>query len=192
MPPAQAMENGMVRWSFTPTYLQPGLEVGNLLSAILMGLLAGLILNIMPCVLPVVSLKLSALLDSSAIDNETDRIVAFREHNIFFSLGVITFFLVLALVLGLTGQAWGALFQKQWLVLAVAGVIFALSLSLFGLFHLPVIDLKFGTGIRIDAENNPQLRLYALGVYQDVATRLPDGGMTHAAGVAMIVTTGCG
>jgi thiol:disulfide interchange protein DsbD len=53
----------IVEWSFTPVYLQPGLEVAGLLSAILMGLLAGLILNIMPCVLPVVSLKLSALLN---------------------------------------------------------------------------------------------------------------------------------
>lgn len=137
-------EASIVEWSFSPIYLQPGLEVGGLLSAILMGLLAGLILNIMPCVLPVVSLKLSALLNSSSIEKESDRIRAFREHNIFFALGVLAFFMFLAVVLGITGQAWGALFQKQWLVLAVAGVILALSLSLFGLFHLPVIDLKFG------------------------------------------------
>ncbi|MDC0335470.1 thioredoxin family protein [Pseudodesulfovibrio sp.] len=141
---AEVTDQGYVRWDFTPTYLQPGLEVAGLLSAIFMGLLAGLILNIMPCVLPVVSLKLSALLNSSATDNEADRIAAFREHNIFFALGVLAFFLVLAIVLGATGQAWGALFQKQWLVLAVAGLVFALALSLFGLFHLPVIDLKFG------------------------------------------------
>lgn len=134
-----------IQWDFTPEYLQPGLEVTGLFSAILMGLLAGLILNIMPCVLPVVSLKLSALLNSTAIEHEEDRIHAFREHNIFFALGVLAFFGVLAVVLSATGSAWGALFQKQWLVLGVAGVIFALSLSLFGLFHLPVIDLKFGS-----------------------------------------------
>jgi thiol:disulfide interchange protein DsbD len=134
----------LIEWRFTPVYLQPGLEVAGLLSAILMGLLAGLILNIMPCVLPVVSLKLSALLNSSSIEKESDRISAFREHNVFFALGVIAFFMLLAAVLGVTGQAWGALFQKQWLVLAVAGVILVLSFSLFGLFHLPVIDLKFG------------------------------------------------
>jgi Thiol:disulfide interchange protein len=142
--PSADADEASVQWSFSPVYLQPGLEVAGLLSAILMGLLAGLILNIMPCVLPVVSLKLSALLNPSAMANETDRIRAFREHNIFFALGVLAFFMVLAALLGATGQAWGALFQKQWLVLAVAGVILILSLSLFGLFHLPVIDLKFG------------------------------------------------
>ena len=143
-PAAETTKSGDVRWNFTPKYLQPGLEVAGLLSAILMGLLAGLILNIMPCVLPVVSLKLSALLNSSATNNEADRIGSFREHNIFFALGIIAFFMVLAIVLGATGEAWGALFQKQWLVLIIAAIVFTLSLSLFGLFHLPVIDLKFG------------------------------------------------
>lgn len=147
-----------IQWSFTPQYLQPGLEVGGLFAAILMGLLAGLILNIMPCVLPVISLKLSALLNSSAIENEKDRIHAFREHNIFFILGVLSFFMLLALVLGATGQAWGALFQQQWLVAIIAVIILALSLSLFGFFHLPVIDLKFGAHAK-----SPRLQAFFTG-----------------------------
>ncbi|WFS61081.1 cytochrome c biogenesis protein CcdA [Pseudodesulfovibrio thermohalotolerans] len=135
----------IVDWQFTPAYFQPGLEVRGLLSAVLMGLLAGLILNVMPCVLPVVSLKLSSLLGAGA-EKGPDRIRAFREHNVFFVLGVISFFLFLAAVLGATGSAWGALFQDRWLVLGIAAVMGALALSLFGLFHLPVIDLKFGVG----------------------------------------------
>jgi thiol:disulfide interchange protein DsbD len=136
----------IVDWKFTPTYFQPGLEVGGLLSAILMGLLAGLILNVMPCVLPVVSLKLSSLLGAGTDSDPHARIRAFRQHNVFFVLGVLTFFLFLAVVLGATGSAWGALFQNRWLVLAMAVIMGALALSLFGLFHLPVIDLKFGAG----------------------------------------------
>ncbi|WP_319585014.1 cytochrome c biogenesis protein CcdA [uncultured Pseudodesulfovibrio sp.] len=136
----------IVDWQFTPTYFQPGLEVRGLLSAILMGLLAGLILNVMPCVLPVVSLKLSSLLGAGAEDDPHARIRAFRQHNVFFVLGVLTFFLFLAVVLGATGSAWGALFQNRWLVITMAAVMGALALSLFGLFHLPVIDLKFGAG----------------------------------------------
>jgi len=158
-PQEKVQENNEVtQWNFSPLYLQPGLEVTGIFSAILMGLLAGLILNIMPCVLPVVSLKLSALLNSSSLGNEESRIAAFREHNIFFALGVLTFFIFLAIVLGATGQAWGALFQHQWLVLGVAGIIFALSLSLFGLFHLPVIDLKFGS-----KSKNPKVQAFFTG-----------------------------
>ncbi|QJB58519.1 cytochrome C biogenesis protein [Pseudodesulfovibrio sp. zrk46] len=151
-------ESGYVQWNFTPEYMQPGLEVRSLLSAILMGLLAGLILNIMPCVLPVVSLKLSAILNSTNAESEEERIANFREHNVFFALGILAFFLFLAIILGGTGQAWGALFQKKWLVLTVAGVIFALSLSLFGLFHLPVIDLKFGA-----ESKNPRVKAFFTG-----------------------------
>ncbi|MEZ7196437.1 protein-disulfide reductase DsbD family protein [Pseudodesulfovibrio karagichevae] len=136
----------IVDWKFTPTYFQPGLEVGGLLSAILMGLLAGLILNVMPCVLPVVSLKLSSLLGAGADGDPHARIRTFRQHNVFFVLGVLTFFLILAVILGATGSAWGALFQNRWLVFTMAAVMGALGLSLFGIFHLPVIDLKFGAG----------------------------------------------
>jgi len=152
-------QSTIVDWQFTPTYLQPGLEVASLLSAILMGLLAGLILNIMPCVLPVVSLKLSALLGANATTDGKDPIAAFREHNLFFVLGVLSFFLFLAIVLGATGKAWGALFQYRWLVLAMAAIIGALGLSLFGLFHLPVIDLKFGA-----THANPRKQAFFTGM----------------------------
>ena len=143
--PEAAMLTPLVDWRFEPTYLQPGMEVSSLISALLMGLLAGLILNIMPCVLPVVSLKLSSLLSASSGRRQDDRYRAFREHNIFFVIGILAFFLLLAVVLGATGKAWGALFQNRWLVLGLAAVMAALGASLFGLFHLPVIDLKFGS-----------------------------------------------
>ncbi|AMK11637.1 protein-disulfide reductase DsbD family protein [Pseudodesulfovibrio indicus] len=155
---ADEAERAIVDWRFDPVYFQPGLEVGGLLSAVLMGLLAGLILNIMPCVLPVVSLKLTALLGTGA-KGGSDPIRAFREHNVFFVLGVLTFFLILAAVLGWTGSAWGALFQNRWLVMTVAGVMGALALSLFGLFHLPVIDLKFGAG-----HANPRKQAFFTGM----------------------------
>nr|WP_321257419.1 cytochrome c biogenesis protein CcdA [uncultured Pseudodesulfovibrio sp.] len=161
--PAEAVVDSnqptIVEWQFTPTYLQPGLEVASLLSAVLMGLLAGLILNIMPCVLPVVSLKLSALLGANTSTDGKDPIAAFREHNLFFVLGVLSFFLFLAIVLGATGQAWGALFQYRWLVLVIAAIMGALGLSLFGLFHLPVIDLKFGAG-----HANPRKQAFFTGM----------------------------
>jgi len=157
-PTADTPEETVTAWNFTPKYLQPGLEVRSLFSAILMGLLAGLILNIMPCVLPVISLKLSAILNSTTITNEEERIHAFREHNLFFVLGVLAFFTFLAIVLGATGQAWGALFQKPWLVLAIAAIIIALSLSLFGLFHLPVVDLRFGSD-----SNSPRVQAFFTG-----------------------------
>ena len=37
-----------------------------------------------------------------------------------------------------------------------------------------VIDLKFGKGIAVDAKDNPQLRLYALGAYSKFREEFPD------------------
>ena len=41
-------------------------------------------------------------------------------------------------------------------------------------FAIRVIDLKFGRGIPVQAEDNPQLRLYALGAYNKFKEEYPD------------------
>lgn len=131
----------------SPRYFQPQLEVRDLTKAIVFGFLAGLILNFMPCVLPVVSLKLSALVTASGIANERRRTRVFRTHNIFFSLGVLAYFMALGLFLGFAGLAWGQIFQKPEVVLALTALVFPLGLSLFGLFDLPIVDLKAGSDL---------------------------------------------
>ncbi|WP_147821282.1 protein-disulfide reductase DsbD family protein [Salidesulfovibrio onnuriiensis] len=148
-----------IQWDFTPSYAQPALEVDGLLTAILLGLLAGLILNAMPCVLPVISLKLGSVLAGCAHEDEHERQRVFRTHNILFSLGIMTWFVILALVLGVTGQAWGEIFQQSWMIMVLTAVVFALSLSLFGLYSLPIIDLKFDQETR-----NPKMQAYFTGL----------------------------
>ncbi|SMP43833.1 thiol:disulfide interchange protein DsbD [Desulfonatronum zhilinae] len=127
-----------------PVSFQPGLEVRGLGKALLLALLGGLILNLTPCVLPVVSLKLRGLIpDASSGDMESQR-KAFRDHNQLFALGILTFFMILAFLLSLTGMVWGQIFQSPTTVIVLATLLLALSLSLFGVFNLPVIDLKMG------------------------------------------------
>ncbi len=139
--PAQA---DAAQWStLRPRYQQPALEVGGLTKAILLGLLAGFVLNFMPCALPVISIKISSLLASGGGANEGECRYKIREHFLFLALGALLYFLFLGLLFGITGQAWGQLFQQPGIVLALTVIIFALSLSLLGVFTLPVIDLKF-------------------------------------------------
>jgi thiol:disulfide interchange protein len=131
-------------WSgLTPRYHQPGLEVGGLVKAVLLGLLAGFILNFMPCVLPVISIKLSALMAGATVADANDRRAKFREHNLYFALGIMLYFLVLSAVLGATDLAWGQIFQQSLIVMGLTALIFVLSLSLLGVFCLPIVDLKF-------------------------------------------------
>ena len=132
----------------TPRSFTPALEVSGLLKAAMLAFAAGFILNFMPCVLPVVSLKLSGLLAISGEAGRQERRRILREHNFFFALGIVVYFLLLSLILGAFGLAWGEMFQSPALAIVVAVVLFALSLSLFGVFHLPVVDLKISSGTR--------------------------------------------
>lgn len=130
-------------WSdLRPRYFQPELEVGGLVKAVLLGLLAGFILNFMPCVLPVISIKLSALMAGSSNAEAGQRRARFREHNLYFASGILLYFLILSAILGATGLAWGQIFQQPVIVMSLTALIFALSLSLFGVFSLPIVDLK--------------------------------------------------
>ena len=146
-------------WVFTPRSPHPALEVDNILKALPLALLAGFLLNLMPCVLPVACLKLSGLLATCHGSGDCDRHAVIREHNIFFAAGVVLYFCVLALILGLAGLAWGQLFQQPGLILGAAVVLFALGLSLFGVFHLPVVDMKFSS----HPGRNPKAQALATG-----------------------------
>ncbi len=155
MPDAQAAANatdgaggvvsappGAIHWNFAPRYLVPELEVSGLGKALLLGLLAGLLLNLMPCVLPVISLKLSGFVAVAGLGGDDARKAHFREHNLLFAAGIMAWFLLLAFILGGAGLAWGQLFQRPGVVMGLLVVVFGLGLSMFGLFTLPVLDLK--------------------------------------------------
>ena len=97
----------------------------------------------MPCALPVISIKLSSLLAGGGGSNEAQHRSNIRSHFLFLALGALTYFLFLAALFGFTDLAWGQLFQEPNVILGLTVIVFALSLSLLGVFTLPVIDLKF-------------------------------------------------
>lgn len=145
--------------AFEPVFFQSSLEVGDVMTALLFGMLAGFLLNFMPCVLPVISIKFSAFLSGSGVDDEQMQRRAFREHNIFFALGILCYFTFLAALLATTGLAWGELFQSPAVSLSLVALVFAMGLSLAGVFHLPVIDLRVGTH-----STSPRWQAFSTGV----------------------------
>ena len=105
-------------------------------SALLLALVGGIILNLMPCVFPVLSLKALSLVNHS---NQSQTQI--RLQGWVYTLGVLasfTFLAVLLIVLKAGGAqiGWGFQFQSPIFVLAVAYLMFAVGLSLSGVFFL--------------------------------------------------------
>lgn len=102
---------------------------------IIFAFLGGLILNLMPCVLPVISLKLFGLIVHS---NQSKKQII--KHNMAYTAGVISTFLVLAvsvLILKNSGDqiGWGFQLQSPTFVFSMLIIIFIMSLNMLGLFE---------------------------------------------------------
>lgn len=108
---------------------------GGVLGALLLALLGGLVLNLMPCVLPILSLKVLGLAQSGESRARA------RSHALWYALGVLAAFaavgaLVLALRAGGQALGWGFQLQQPWFVAALVYLMFAVGLSLSGVFTL--------------------------------------------------------
>jgi len=114
---------------FEPQY--KGASMSGFLEAIIFGLIAGFILNFMPCVLPVVSLKIMSFVQNAG---QEKKVIILQ--GLLFSSGIILSFFILATLAAYGGYSWGGLFQNQGFIVFMAAFIFALALSLFGVFSI--------------------------------------------------------
>ncbi|MGY1408252.1 protein-disulfide reductase DsbD family protein [Luteimonas sp. A611] len=118
------------------TALPPSaLPAGGALGALLLALLGGLVLNLMPCVLPILSLKVLGVAQSGESRAHA------RSHALWYTAGVLVAFaaigaLVLALRAGGQALGWGFQLQQPWFVAALVYLMFAVGLSLSGVFTL--------------------------------------------------------
>ncbi|MBN2157936.1 MAG: hypothetical protein JW807_00980 [Spirochaetes bacterium] len=134
LPPAGEKDSGaglLSGLSFSPRYMERG--VTGILQAILFGIIAGFILNFMPCVLPVVSLKVMSFVQNAGRGRRELFLLG-----LIFSLGILTSFGALAALAAFFGYRWGGLFQHRLFLVAMTGIVFALALSLFGVYTINV------------------------------------------------------
>lgn len=101
--------------------------------ALVLGFAGGLILNLMPCVLPVIGLKLLSFVEQSG--ESRWRVL---ELNLWYTLGLLSVFMLLATLAAVAGLGWGAQFQNQWFNIVLAGVVFAMALSFLGVWEIPI------------------------------------------------------
>ena len=126
-------------WEFNPTLVAAaerslGVYLG-------MAFLGGMILNVMPCVLPVLAIKVLSFVQQGG--ESRSRVLAL---NLAYTAGVLSVFLTLATLsagarIGLTSLghfSWGGLFGDTRFNLVMACLVFAMGLSLLGVFEIPV------------------------------------------------------
>ncbi|MBX3439620.1 MAG: thioredoxin family protein [Planctomycetaceae bacterium] len=106
-----------------------------------MAFLGGLILNVMPCVLPVLAIKVMSFVQQAG--ESRGRVLLL---NVCYSLGVIGVFLLLATLAVTLKLGWGGLFTKPEFILVMTAVVFAMGLSLLGVFEIPIPGMVGSAG----------------------------------------------
>ncbi|MEZ5461450.1 protein-disulfide reductase DsbD family protein [Dokdonella sp.] len=124
----------------------PATSAIGILAALLFAVLGGIVLNLMPCVLPVLSLKVIGLAQSGESQSKA------RSHALWYTLGVLTSFAALGLLviaLRAAGQAlgWGFQLQQPGFVAILVYVLLAVGLSLSGVFTIGASLAGTGQGL---------------------------------------------
>ena len=134
---SDAITSAIASANDAPRTAPPQQQARGLLASLLLALFGGLILNLMPCVLPVLSLKALSLAQSGESPQRA------RRQALAYTAGVLLSFVALgalALALRKAGLAlgWGFQLQQPLVVAGLGLVVFALGLSLSGLWHANV------------------------------------------------------
>jgi thiol:disulfide interchange protein len=118
-----------------------GVDAKNQPLALMMGFgfLGGLILNLMPCVLPVIGLKVLSFIEQSG--QSRGRVLML---NIWYSLGLLSVFMVLATLpvaarlLSGPSFSWGQQFAYDGFNITLTAIVFVMALSFLGVWEIPI------------------------------------------------------
>jgi thiol:disulfide interchange protein len=134
-----------------PLASAPSQPMRTLLVQLGFAFLGGLILNLMPCVLPVISLKILAFLEQAG--ESRGRVFAL---NVWYSVGLLSVFIVLAVLAATAGLAWGEQFTLPWFKVAMTAVVFAMALSFLGVWEIPIPGFVGAGGAnRLQSQEGP-------------------------------------
>ncbi len=117
-------------------------DEGNLLLSFLLVFLGGLALNLTPCVYPLIPITLGYFGGQS--ESKTSRLFALA---LVYVIGMAITYSVIGVVTALSGSLFGSLLQNPFVLIGIALVLVALSLSMFGLYEFQLPSswmVKFG------------------------------------------------
>lgn len=125
----------------------PASNLAGVVQAIILAFFGGILLNIMPCVFPVLFLKALAFMKHADKDAS-----ALRREGLSYASGVVASFVLLGvtlLALRAGGEAigWGFQLQTPAIVGGLAFLLFAVGLSLSGVFSIGSSIVGVGSGL---------------------------------------------
>jgi thiol:disulfide interchange protein len=141
---------------------------GSLAHYVLLAFVGGIILNLMPCVLPVIGLKVMSFVEQAGHSRGHALVL-----NIWYALGIVTVFLLLGGLAVWVGLSWGGQFGNTAFNATMAAIVFAMALSLLGVWEIPIPGF-FGSG-----------------KIQDVAAREGPTGAFLKGAVTTVLATPC-
>ncbi len=138
-------------------------ELSGFWIALALAFAGGMILNVMPCVMPVIALKIFSFVKMA----QEKRSLIFK-HGLVFAFGVIVSFWILSgalLLLRAYGASvgWGFQLQEPVFVVILAGILFLLGLSLFGVFELGTSLISLGSKTS-SSSSSPMMSSFMSGV----------------------------
>ncbi len=122
--------------------------------------LAGLILNVMPCVLPVLGLKLMAFVQQAG--GKRSEIFAL---NLWFSLGLLFVFWILATLAAAFRMGWGAQFNNAAFTITMTALVFAFGLALLGVWQVPIPGFMGSGTVQKMAEREGAAGAFSKGIF---------------------------
>jgi len=113
--------------------LRQQLDSTSIWREVFFGFLGGILLNLMPCVLPVIGLKVLSFVEQAGHNRRQALLL-----NVWYALGLISVFLLLASLAVFFNYGWGHLFRIAEFNIAMAVIIFAMGLSFLGVWEIPI------------------------------------------------------
>jgi thiol:disulfide interchange protein/DsbC/DsbD-like thiol-disulfide interchange protein len=113
---------------------------GSLVYYIVLAFVGGIILNLMPCVLPVIGLKVMSFVQQAGHSRSHALVL-----NLWYSAGIVSVFLLLGFLAAWIGLSWGGQFGSTAFTVTLAAIVFAMALSLLGVWEIPIPGF-FGSG----------------------------------------------
>jgi suppressor for copper-sensitivity B len=133
---------------------------------------AGFLLNFMPCVLPVIGLKVMAFVQQAG--DSRGRVFAL---NVWYSLGLMTVFMVLATLAVSVGMGWGQQFSSAAFNVVLSSVVFAFALSFLGVWEIPIPGFVGSSDVQSLADKEGPAGAFVKGILTTILATPCSGPM---------------